>query len=132
MPGACVDPLPDASKRLADAGEGDPPAPSAAPDLDGDGQADVAFTFGMATTTNTLLYVKRGSCGHFVGDVGNLPKAGATRTRGLADLIVPETSACEGARCGCEPGEHHFVFDGTVYKLDDTRTKQSHEKPCKD
>ena len=131
IPGSCLDPLADAKQRLAGQGEGEI-AIEASPDLDGDGTADVAVPFGLGMTMHTLLYVTRGSCGHFVGDVGGPPKVEVKRTRGLSDLVVPEVSSCEGARCGCEPGEHHFVFDGTAYQLDKSRAKESSEKPCAD
>lgn len=127
--GACVEPVADATKRLA---EPDGLAASAAPDLDGDGTPDIAVPAGMGVITHTFLYVQRGACGHFVGDVGGPPQARATRTQGMSDLVVPEVSNCEGARCGCEPGEHHFLFDGTTYKLDEAHSKQSVEKPCAD
>ena len=133
LPGACVDPLGDATRRLANAGEGDSLQASVAPDLDGDGTADVAFPFGLGMTTHALLYVKRGSCGHFLGDVGGPPVAGVTSERtGFAEVKVLDVTMCEGARCGCVPGELWFTFDGTKYQADKTRARPSSEKPCSD
>lgn len=133
LPGTCVDPLADATKRLTGAGEGDPLQASEAPDLDGDGTADIAFSFGLGVTTHTLLYVKRSACGHFVGDVVGPPIAGVTTRRsGFAEIKVLDVAACEGARCGCTPGELWFTFDGTTYQPDPSRSRPGSEKTCSD
>lgn len=135
LPGTCVDADADAARRLADptAALGDAPfAHPDAPDLDGDGTADRMFSAGAGVTTNTVLYVVRGRCAHFVGDVGQPPEPSTSgdRHHGLVDLRVVDTSACEGARCGCEPGELWFSFDGTAYHVDETRSRHGAEKAC--
>lgn len=113
--GACVDPKTDAAKQLAQVeNAGDAPQEQPTADLDGDGTPDRVFTAGAAVISNGALYIMRGSCGHFVGDVGGVPKPRATKTAGLPDLEVLDGTGCEGAMCGCEPGLRVFRFDGTA------------------
>jgi hypothetical protein len=134
-PGACVDPLADATKRMAGklGADDDPIQAAPTPDLDGDGTADRSFPSGLGVTTSTLLYVMRGACGHFVGDVGGPPQTGVTdKTNGWFDIKVLDAAACEGARCGCDPGELWFAFDGTTYQKDAKRSRDGAEKPCTD
>lgn len=133
-PGACVDPVADAAKRLADVENlGEPPHEQPGPDVDGDGTPDKLFSVGAGYTTNTLLYVMRGACGHYVGDIGMPPDPpkDPARNHGLIDLRTAEVSNCEGAPCGCEEGWEVLRFDGTEYKLDEKASKHSVEKPCK-
>lgn len=138
LPGACVDPAADAAKRLAgtDAGapDGDTPHPTTLADLDSDGTADRAFSAGSPAITRTAVYVMRGACGHYVGDVVAPPQApaGERPTNGLLDLTVLDGQHCEGARCGCEPTRRVFRFDGTEYREDKAATVEGHEKPCPD
>lgn len=135
VPGPCVDAAADAGRRLAEvtAPLGDVPlAHDDAPDLDGDGTRDRMFSAGAGVTTNTALYVVRGTCAHFVGDVGQAPERSPTAARhhGLIDLRIADTVACEGARCGCEPGELWFRFDGTAYQLDEAASRHGAAKSC--
>jgi hypothetical protein len=135
LPGACVDPAADAARRLSreiSQGTGDPPFSQAGPDVDGYGTADRLLSIGAGYTTNTLVYVMRGACGHFVGDIGSTPQKvdNPTRSNGLIDLRGLEVSACEGSPCGCIEGELWHRFDGTEYKLDQKASKQSRSKPC--
>ena len=136
LPGACVDAAADAAVRLAEvtAPTGDPPFAAPAPDLDGDGAADQLFSAGAGVTTNTLVYVTRGGCAHFVGDVQQPPIAApdGARHHGLVDLRVEDSIACEGAQCGCEPGELWFRFDGAAYALDAATSRPGVERPCPD
>lgn len=136
MPGACVDPLADATARLktADA-EIDPPSANPCPDLDGDGVADQVVTGGPISgyNENGLVYVMRGGCGHYVGNItttiSELPMP-VVRHHTLADIKVPEVSACEGSQCGCEPGWRWFRFDGKAYVEDVPAGQPSQSKSC--
>jgi hypothetical protein len=134
LPGDCVDPAADAAGRLAGVGlEGDVPFESSSLDLDGDGTLDKVYVAGASVIEGGAVYVMRGTCGHFVGDVhGSAEKTGPDRHHGLADLSVPEVSSCEGARCGCEPGVHWYRFDGDSYVLDEAASTDSVEHPCAD
>lgn len=135
LPGACVDAAADAAVRLAEvtAPTGDAPAATTL-DVDGDGAADPLFSAGAGVTTNTLVYVTRGACAHFVGDVQQPPTAApdGARHHGLVDLRVEDSINCEGARCGCEPGELWFRFDGTAYALDAASSRPGVERACPD
>ena len=135
LPGPCVEAAADAGRRLAEvtAPLGDAPfAHDDAPDLDGDGTRDQMFSAGAGVTTNTALYVVRGRCAHFVGDVGQPPERtpNAARHHGLIDLRIADTVACEGARCGCVPGELWFRFDGAAYQLDEAASRRGAAKSC--
>ncbi|MCX5744904.1 MAG: hypothetical protein NT062_20640 [Proteobacteria bacterium] len=135
LPGPCVDAQADAATRLAEvtAQLGDAPAEvTPALDVDGDGAADRMFSAGAGVTTNTLVYVIRGGCGHFVGDVAQPPviAPGATRRHGLVDLHVADSTACEGARCGCDVGDLVFQFDGTSYHVDEVTSRHGVERTC--
>lgn len=137
LPGACVDPLADATTRLKSPDtESDPPSANPSPDLDGDGLVDQVFTGGPISghNENGLVYVMRGTCGHFVGNVTTtIPELPTpiVRHHDLADIKVPEVSACEGAQCGCEPGWKWFRFDGKTYVEDVAAGQPSQEKACK-
>lgn len=136
LPGACVDPLADATTRLKSPDtESDPPSANPSPDLDGDGVADQVFTGGPISghNENGLVYVMRGVCGHYVGNVTTtiteLPTP-IVRHHDLADIKVPEVSACEGSQCGCDPGWKWFRFDGKAYAEDVAAGQPSHSKEC--
>lgn len=138
LPGACVDPKADATKRFAgtdaEVPGADVPSGGEIADLDRDGNKDVALSAGSPAITRTAVYVMRGACGHYVGDVGAPPHldSGAQHTNGLADLTVLDGRDCEGARCGCDPAVNVFRFDGTEYKHDKAASKEGHEKACPD
>ncbi len=126
MPGGCLDPIADVKQRLARQGEGEI-AIDASPDLDGDGRRMSRCRSGSGRTRCSTSR----AAAAVTSSAMSVDRRRSRRSgRGLADLVVPEVSACEGARCGCEPGEHHFVFDGTAYELDKSRTKEGTEKPC--
>jgi hypothetical protein len=134
LPGECVDPAADAAVRLAEvtAPLGESPLEGPTLDLDGDGVEDRVFSAGAGVTTNTLLYVTRGGCAHFVGDVQQPPRAApdGARHHGLVDVQVDDSVACEGAPCGCAPGELRFRFDGAAYALDAAASRPGVERPC--
>jgi hypothetical protein len=138
LPGTCVDVVADAAKRAAEPSigglEGEPPHDvPGAPDLDGDGSADRLFAIsGGGTNVATFAYVMRGSCGHYVGNIGSTPEATpkAEKRNGLVDVRVIENSACEGAPCGCDVGEDWYRFDGTEYQHDKAASKASVEREC--
>jgi hypothetical protein len=133
LPGACVDPKVDAKSRLVALGI-DPEVGDfelhPLEDLDGDSLTDTKVFYGLGIEEHAMLYVKRGSCGYFVGDVRGSFAIQKTRTKGLADLAVSESVNCEGARCGCEPGSSVLRFDGTAYVADPARVKPSRELDC--
>lgn len=135
LPGACVDPKADAKPRLEAMGV-DPSVGDfelhPLEDLDGDGQADTKVFFGLGIEEHSMLYVMRGPCGYFVGDVPGSFTIAKTRTKGLADLAASESVNCEGARCGCEPGSSVLRFDGKAYVVDPARVKPSRELDCPD
>lgn len=135
LPGACVEPMADATSRLGAMGI-DPGAGtfevSPLEDLDGDSLTDTKVFFGLGIEEHSLLYVKRGPCGHFVGDATGAVRIEQTRTKGLRDLVVAESADCEGSRCGCEPGSAVLVFDGTAYVADPARVKPSRATDCPD
>jgi hypothetical protein len=124
LPGACIDPKADAFKRAkthhtgtsADLEEmvGETHEDL---DLDADGTKERVFAVGLGVTDATYLYVMRGKCGHYVGDVGG---GGfmllATHHAGLADLATEDTGHCEGNPAPCEPRKATWRFDGTEYK----------------
>lgn len=147
LPGTCIDPLADGRTRMearfagAPMGqmtpfdEGEPVARDAA-DVDGDGAAERVVispdgTAWMNVEPMYLLYVMRGACGHFVGDLlmAN-PEPGPEKHHGLSDLKVVESSSCEGAPCGCEYGTWWYRFDGNGYVKDDAASTNSSEKAC--
>jgi hypothetical protein len=81
---------------------------------------------------HTRVYVMRGTCGHFVGDIGSPPTQvkDPTRSHGLLDLMSLEGINCAGEPCGCEPGQRWHRFDGIVYKPDKKASTESRGKPC--
>jgi hypothetical protein len=124
VPGACVDPKADATKRAKPFLAGtsatlDEMLGETTPmDLDGDGTKDRIFAVGLATTAAQFVYVMRGACGHYVGDLGGAAvKPLPTKHDGLPDLAAEDTSHCEGAQGPCKPKTSRLVFDGTEYKL---------------
>jgi hypothetical protein len=121
LPGACVDPQADARKRATAKDLGadvvDAMVQSPAPDLDGDGTPDVLFGLGLGTTEALLLYVTRGQCARYVGEV-NVASITAlpTKTSGLRDLTGEDSSHCEGSMARCTPKKRTYHFDGTAYR----------------
>jgi hypothetical protein len=109
MPGACVDPASDAKTRGGGAA-----TIASEPDLDGDGKPDKIFTVASAALSNPfLVYVMRGSCGHFVGDLktGTLV-AEKTKSHGLDDLHG--NTPCK-AKCNCTTQDFTARFNGSSY-----------------
>lgn len=135
LPGACVDPKADAKPRLAsmgiDPGVGDFEL-HPLEDLDGDNLTDTEVFYGLGIEEHAMLYVMRGSCGHFVGDAMGPVRIAQTRTKGMLDLVVSESVNCEGSRCGCELGSSLLQFDGTAYVVDPARVKPSRATDCPD
>jgi hypothetical protein len=115
LPGACVDPAVDAVARLGPDADAAGLRTEANVDLDGDGTLDPLITHGNFCGTggcNWQLYVARGACGHFVGELfGVLPMVRDSVSRGLVDLEI-------GARDGCggmARTETRVRFDGRAY-----------------
>lgn len=131
LPGVCVDPIRDSKTRLDAADtptiferflgkKGEDMELSNGPDLDGDGVRDwLVTTNGYCGSGGCtyLLYVRRGSCGHFVGEASgrDVDLAGGT-SHGLADI----TSSFHGGCCEWEETRSHF--DGTTYRPAMSRT----------
>lgn len=121
---ACVSPAADAASRIADhfqmvadlrASLEKDLAPSATPDLDGDGTADAIFAYAPGEVPLTLLYVTRGSCAHLVGEATGRVEPQSTRTKGWPDLLVTNDGAAE-ATGGEAPSQiSKLAFDGTQY-----------------
>lgn len=137
LEGECVEPRADAKSRLEAGPMGiDTTAGnfevSAIEDLDGDGTNDLEVLFGLGMLEKTVLYVKRGTCGIFVGDVDGSLSVGTARTKGMLELHVSESINCEGSRCGCEPGGAALIFDGKEYVVDNTRVTESVATECPD
>jgi len=137
LPGHCVNPDEDFAARLRarlgsseqeileahEYGDMDHPG-----DYDGDGTPDRVIVAGLAASSYGLVYIMRGSCGHFVGDLGAAAEQvhNAPWHHGLVDLRISESAACEGATgCTCVPGEHWYRFDGTVYQPDTAASRDS-------
>jgi hypothetical protein len=116
LPGNCVDAKADATRR-AKKHSHEAALLDDAVDLDGDGTRDLVFGVSAGgVNTSMLLYVARGSCAHFVGEVdGNGIRPAAATHAGLADLTVEDTSHCEGAPPPCVPKKTSLRFDGTTY-----------------
>lgn len=124
LPGTCVEPEADARRRLgADAHDGELRVERVV-DLDGDGVPDpfVAHpSFCGSGGCVWQLYVSRGGCAHWVGDlfgIWPLPRDG--RTQGLADLEVAARNGCAGAA----RTESRASFDGARYAV--TATRECH------
>lgn len=120
----CVDTNKDAASRIATHLSMSPDVaesatrglrPSASPDLDGDGAPDAIYAFAPEDVPYTLIYVMRGSCGHFVGDTTGQVAVGTTRTRGWADLAVTDASAQEAAGLSAPVKHTTLTFDGAAY-----------------
>ena len=114
-PGACIAPLADAQAR---AGGGRPT--EQALDLDGDGKPDKAIRIGIGgddRASPTFLYVMRGTCGVFVGDVPSTSlKLSGNRSKGLKSIeaIAVDTSCTDP--CGCKDRATAFFFNGKAYQ----------------
>lgn len=69
-----------------------------------------------------------------MGDVQQAPTAApdGAQHHGLVDLRVEDSVACEGAPCGCAPGELWFRFDGAAYALDAATSRPGVERACPD
>src|SRR4051812_16069782 len=114
LPGACVDPVADARARMGGDADADG-VKRAVIDLDVDGAPDVMVSHESFCGTGGCswqLYVLRGACGHYVGELfAVLPIADSTKHLGLADLEVTVRNGCAGlART-----ELHTHFDGKEY-----------------
>lgn len=121
LPGACVDPLADARRRLgADADEkGVRVEPL---DLDLDGVADAMLTHEAFCGTGGCkweLYVRRDACAHWVGELfAVLPLSQPGRHHGLVDLSAVVRNGC----AGMARAELRVRFDGSTYVVDRMRT----------
>ena len=115
LPGACVDPVFDALDRLGPDADRDGLRDERSLDLDSDGRSDLLLTHGAFCGTGGCtwhLYVLRGACGHYVGELfGMLPLARPERSKGLVELEVTARTGCAGmART-----ETRARFDGAAY-----------------
>jgi hypothetical protein len=121
VPGACVDPSRDARRRFGtDASDGDMRVERTI-DLDEDGTPDpfVAHpTFCGTGGCLWQLYVARGGCAHWVGELfGIWPLPSDARDHGLVDLEIAARKGCAGA----ERTESRARFDGTRYEISAAR-----------
>jgi hypothetical protein len=129
LPGACVDPARDAVARLGTDADLEGLETRAEIDLDGDGTNDSFLTHPSFCGTggcNWQLYVTRGSCGHFVGELfGLLPTAREGATAGLVELEIRARNGCGGmART-----ETRARFNGRFYAAAETRECRCPEPP---
>ena len=116
-PGACIDPRADAVKRAA--GNGGVPLETPI-DLDGDGKPDKAIRVGLASddrASATSLYVMRGTCGVFVGDVSaSTVKLSGNRSKGLRSIeAISNNGGCTDP-CTCKDQSTAFFFNGKTYQ----------------
>jgi len=122
LPGSCVDPAKDTVMRLGvDADLADLQTQQNV-DLDADGTLDPFVTHANFCGTggcNWQLYVSRGSCAHFVGELfGLLPTVRDGVSRGLVELQITARNGCGGmART-----ETRARFDGVKYAASEVRT----------
>ncbi len=115
LPGSCVDPIHDALDRLGPDADREGLRDERGVDLDGDGQGDRFLTHGAFCGTGGCswhLYVSRGACAHYVGELfGMLPIARPRTDKGLVELEITARTGCAGmART-----ETRARFDGHVY-----------------
>jgi hypothetical protein len=115
LPGPCVDPIHDALDRLGPDADREGLREEQSVDLDGDGQADRFLTHGSFCGTGGCtwhLYVTRGTCAHYVGELfGALPIVRVRPDKGLVELEIAARTGCAGmART-----ETRARFDGRVY-----------------
>lgn len=98
-----------------------------APDLDGDGTADLVVFVGATNITDTrALYVRRGACGHFVGMVASSANLAFTETRSRGLLQLRGRSRCQVECCSHDVIET-WGFDGASYR----KQKEERLPPCK-
>lgn len=114
LPGACVQPETDAHDRLGPDADGALRVERTL-DLDGDSNPDWLITHASFCGTGGCtwhVYVSRGTCGHWVGEVfGMLPMARSHVTHGLVELEIATRDGCGGmART-----ESRLRFDGLKY-----------------
>jgi hypothetical protein len=103
-----------------------------APDLDGDGIREIAWGWGPPPVhEDTHLYRGAPGCAvHIATLPGNADiKALPQRHEGYADILVTDTSLCEGM-CSCTPDEHVFVFHAGAYHEDPKRAVAGKAKLC--
>lgn len=121
----CVDPVLDVAARrnihLPDMFTADDTV-----DIDGDGTADLTVYVDAASIVSTrAFYVRRGSCGHFVGMISSTANLSFTdaRARGLRQLSG--RSRCQVTCC---PGEviETWAFDGVAFR----KIKAEKLPPC--
>jgi hypothetical protein len=115
MPGACVNPADDTVARLGPDTDVEGLRTERTVDLDGDGTPDPMVTHGSFCGTggcNWQLYVTRGGCAHFVGELfGLLPTVHGGVSSGLVELEIAARDGCGGmART-----ETRARFDGHAY-----------------
>jgi hypothetical protein len=112
-PGSCVDPVKDAKKRQAGMGE---PTVEDIADLDGDGKKDKSVGFiGMGMNWPFEIYVMRGTCGHYVGEInGKGVAVTGLKSHGLKSLSTTVGNPCTEP-CGCMNQELPFYYSGKQY-----------------
>lgn len=121
MPGACVDPAKDAVSRFGPDADAAGVQTEVDTDLDGDGRADPMITHPSFCGTGGCtwqLYVARGACAHFVGELfGMLPSVRDSATNGLVELQISARNGCGGmART-----ETRARFNGQTYAASEVR-----------
>ncbi len=115
-PGACVDPRPDADKRVPQHDR----TTEFNFDLDGDGKPDKALRLDTGfedVPRPILVYVMRGSCGIFVGQLtASSVKLSGRKSKGLKSLETFEKNNKCTDDCACSDKATAFFFNGKVYQ----------------
>ena len=94
-------------------------------DLDGDGVGDWMIFIGASNiTSRAAYYLRRGTCGHFVGLIETSANVGPTSERSGGLLEMSGSSRCQVDCCPNERQEF-WTFNGSVYRLARTRPMPS-------
>ncbi len=114
-PGPCLEPVSEARRRLGSDADAAGVKLDRSVDLDGDGAFDVAVTHQSFCGTGGCvwhLFLARGTCGHWVGEMfGVTPVPRTASSHGLVELEIATRDGCGGlART-----EARARFDGRAY-----------------
>jgi hypothetical protein len=130
-PGDCVDPLADA--KTAHAVAGVTPTGREIDDLDGDGVKDrVALFEGSSGSIAWNVYVSRGACGHYLGQVpGLVLEISEDKTNGIHDLLstVPANAECHV--CGCKGEQTRYSYNGHALAKNEEEKVQPVKIDCR-
>ena len=114
--GPCYDPQRHAALLtglVEDDGTPSMAAPDLGFDLDGDGVKDAVLEIDLAVNIRYALYVKRGKCGYFVGEVEARGALKQTRMKKNGLAVLQYQDACR--RMPCDLTKVDVVFDGKAY-----------------